>query len=69
MNENGAGLPQNAPFPAASSHEQYPAPFATPSLPDWYSGNVSLYGLLDQDLNGLGDASFGYFGDGTIHNQ
>lgn len=35
------------------------------SLPDWYSGDVSLYGLLEQDFDSINEMGFGYFGDGT----
>ena len=36
----------------------------TQSFQEWYSGNASLYGLLEQDL---GDPSFEFFSDGTGH--
>ena len=34
------------------------------NLPDWYSGNMSLYGLLEQDFSGLNDMGFDISGDG-----
>lgn len=37
------------------------------SLQDWYSGNVSMYDLLEQDFNELGEVGFGYQGDGIGH--
>ena len=39
---------------------QQKQPAVTPGLMGWYSGHVSLYGLLEQDLDGIAS---GYFGD------
>lgn len=36
----------------------------TANLPDWYSGNMSLYGLLEQDFSGLNDMGSDILGDG-----
>jgi len=47
--------------------EQQEHLFDMSNLPDWYSGNVSLYGLLDQDFNDMDEMAFGIFGDGTDH--
>lgn len=40
--------------------DQQKQPLATPSLLDWYSGHMSLYGLLEQDLN---EIAYEYVGE------
>lgn len=59
---NGTGLADGAQF--SPGRQQQLVPDVT-NLQDWYTGNASLYGLLEQDFNELNGMGFGYFGDGT----
>ena len=48
-----------APLPSADQANGFPATSSVESglsthLQDWYSGNASLYGLLEQDLSNIG---------------
>lgn len=65
--KNGTGLADGAAFHnvAVNDPEQQQQFFDVTSLQDWYSGNVSLYGLLEQDLNELNEIGFGYTGSST----
>jgi len=62
---NGNGVADGTAFDTGTLNtEQQEQLFDMTSLPDWYSGNVSLYGLLEQDFSGMNEMDFGNFGDG-----
>ena len=46
-----------------NNHSQQQQVSDTANLPDWYSANMSLYGLLEQDFSGMNDMGFDISGD------